>query len=297
MTSLPIAVRGLLADVTDAFTVLAEHPRHHTLPSSVWEIEGPHGMRWFAKQHAGPRLHQREVDAYANWTQALGADRAPELVAADADTRTVIVTAVPGQSLDRLRLPAAQEREAYRQAGMLLARLHAADVHRTAAVAEEPDWTASVGKRLEAATRYLPADQLAVLRSLAEVPPPALAPVLSHGDFMPKNWLWDPREQRLRIIDFERTEITPAVPRDLCRLHYRILLQRLDLNAAFQHGYNRPLSEDEVQARTAYAVLDALDALCWGIRHHDLGLVDEAHAMIERLSQEHTRRPTEGRLP
>ncbi|MFG3041737.1 hypothetical protein ACGFYZ_33025 [Streptomyces sp. NPDC048330] len=42
--------------------------------------------------------------------------------------------------------------------------------------------------------------------------------------------------------------------------------------------------------RTAYAVLDALDAVRWGVDHHDIDLVDEAHTMIANLRAESTRR-------
>lgn len=290
MKTLPATFRRLLASVTDMYTVLAEHPRADSLRVSVWEIEGRDGSRWFAKQHAGPKLHRREVDAYRKWTGALGPDRAPSLVASDSEALTVLVTAVPGRSLDRLRLPAEQEREAYRQAGLLLARQHAADTGQPPSDSVEEDWDTVLAELLVGAARYVTADDIALLRSLAQQAPTGLANVVAHGDYMPKNWMWEESEQRLRVIDFERTQLEAAARRDLSRLHYRVLHHRPDLAAAFYSGYGRPLSREEEQARAAYAVLDALDSVRWGVDHHDIDLVDEAHTVIANLRAESTRR-------
>ncbi|MET7713783.1 phosphotransferase [Streptomyces sp. NPDC005407] len=287
---MPAALRDLLATVTGTYTVVAEHARPDDMRPSVWEIEGPDGKRWFAKQHAGERLHQREVDAYRQWTRALGTDRAPFLAASNSKERTVVVTAVPGSSLDKLRLPAEQEREVYRQAGLLLARQHTADAGQPPPTVAEPDWDDKLAQLLDGAARYVTGDEIAMLRSLAKQAPADLPKVVAHGDYMPRNWMWDESEQRLRIIDFERTQHEPAVRRDLSRLHYRVLHHRPDLAAAFYSGYGRPLSREEEQARTTYAAVDALDSVRWGATHHDIDLIDEAHTMIANLRAEYTLR-------
>lgn len=289
MKTLPAMFHSLLSTVTDTHEVIAEHPRSDSLRTSVWELEAPDGTRWYAKQNAGPKLHRREVDAYTKWTAALGPDRTPTLVASDAETRTVLVTAVPGHSLDKLRLPAEQEREAYRQAGALLARLHAADPRPSSSTEAGSEWEADLEKLLAAAEAYLTIDDLKFLGALASKAPSGLNAVVAHGDYRPRNWMWDDREQYLRVIDFERTQREPAVRRDLSRLYYRDLYQRPDLAAAFASGYAHPLTPEEQQARIPYGVLDALDSVRFGTQHHDLELVDEAHTMIMNLRAEHTR--------
>ena len=289
VTELPSALRQLMKAVSDAYTVVAEHPRPGDLRPPVWEIHGPAGERWFAKQHAGPKLHRREVDAYRKWTVALGSDRAPELVSSDVESRAILVTGVPGLGLDTLRLPADQETKAYKQAGELLARLHTSASDEPSTGAPEEAWEARVAKQCARAARYVPQHDLALVRALTEHAPARLPCVAAHGDYMPKNWLWDESEQRLRIIDFERAELQPAVQRDLSRLHYRVLRNQPSLDAAFHHGYGRLLSVEEQVARRAYAALDALDSLSWGIEHRDLGLVDEAHTMLENLRLEDNR--------
>ncbi|MDX3066797.1 aminoglycoside phosphotransferase family protein [Streptomyces sp. ND04-05B] len=283
---MPSALHHLVESVTNTYTVVAEHPRPGDIRPSVWEIKGPEGEWWFGKVHAGPKLHRREVIAYQKWTVALGADRAPELVAADTQMRTILITAVPGRSLDILRLPAEQERAAYEQAGELLARHHTATADEPTPEATEEAWDEAVARLLERTATNVPEHDLAMVRMLAEKAPPRLPQVSQHGDYMPKNWMWDETEQRLRIIDFERAELRPAAYRDLSRLRYRILSHRPDLNAAFHHGYGRPLTTEELVACRAYGALDALDSLNWGIKHRDVGLVDEAHIMLESLRLE-----------
>jgi hypothetical protein len=278
--------------VTDTYTAVAEHPRPGDSRPSVWEVNGPGGERWFGKLHAGPKLHQREVSAYQKWTVTLGVDRAPGLVATDTRTRSILVTAVPGRDLDTLRLPAEQERAAYEQAGELLARFHTAAADEPTPEATEEAWDETVAQLLERTATYVPDHDLAMVRTLAGEALPRLPQVSQHGDYMPKNWMWDETEQRLRVIDFERAELRAAAYRDLSRLRYRILRHRPDLNAAFHHGYGRSLTKEEQIACQAHGALDALDSLDsldsldWGIKHRDIGLVDEAHTMLENLRLE-----------
>lgn len=51
--------------MTNAYSVVAEHPRPRDCRPSVWEVAGPDRERCLAKQHAGPKLLQCEVDACA----------------------------------------------------------------------------------------------------------------------------------------------------------------------------------------------------------------------------------------
>jgi hypothetical protein len=44
--------------------------------------------------------------------------------------------------------------------------------------------------------------------------------------------------------------------------------------------------QHSVSACRTYGALDALDCLDWGIRQRDIGLVDEAHTMLENLRLE-----------
>ncbi|CAM5677190.1 hypothetical protein SALBM311S_02120 [Streptomyces alboniger] len=117
------------------------------------------------------RLHRREVDAYRKWTVSLGEGRTPDLTAAEAVSHTILVTAVPGHSLDSLRLPAEQKRKAYEQAGELLARHHAAAGGEPAADTSEGEWEETVSKVLVPAAAYVPEHELSTVRALLSEPP------------------------------------------------------------------------------------------------------------------------------
>lgn len=99
---------------------------------------------------------------------------------------------------------------------------------------------------------------------------------------MPRNFLWDRRTRRLALIDFERSEPGPAV-RDLIRLEYGSWDTRPELREAFLDGYDRPLSDDELQALTCLAALDALSGLQWGTEHDDIEVTSRARATFARL--------------
>jgi hypothetical protein len=94
--------------------------------SRVWELTSASGERYYLKQHQSQRFHEREVSAYRLWTPALGADRAPRLLAADPGQRAVLITALPGQIARGPHILDADEPEIHRQAGILLRRLHSA---------------------------------------------------------------------------------------------------------------------------------------------------------------------------
>lgn len=297
MAEMPETVRRLVTSVTSSFRIVADHSSAGEGRPAVWEVEGSDRRRWFAKRNPGPKLYRCEVDAYQRgWVAALGRDRAPSLAAFDHEARAIVTTAVPGRTVDSLRLDSKEEQEVYRQAGLLLARLNAteADNPKSACAAS---WDESVEKMLAGASLYLTANDTAMLRAITKDAPPGLPRLVSHGDFMPRNWLWDGTEQRLRIIDFERTCVESVVWHDFPRLGYRILRGRRDLEVAFEAGYGRTLTADEHQACSAYASLDAVSALHWGTEHYNIESVDEAHTMLRHLHAEYNarfRRDTSG---
>ncbi|MFF4509163.1 phosphotransferase enzyme family protein [Streptomyces sp. NPDC001401] len=286
---MPETVHRLVTSVTSDFRIVADHSSAGEGRPAVWEVEGSDGRRWFAKHNPGPKLYRREVDAYQRgWAAALGRDRAPSLAAFDGEARVIVTTSVPGRTVRGLRLDSKEEQEVYRQAGLLLARLNAAEAEAPKSGACAVSWGESVEKMLVGASLYLTANDTAMLRAITKDAPPKLPRLVSHGDFMPRNWLWDGTERRLRIIDFERTCVESVMWRDFPRLVYRILRARPDLEAAFEAGYGRTLTADERQACSAYASLDAVSALRWGIQHRDIEAVDEAHTMLRHLHAEYS---------
>lgn len=251
--------------------------------STVWEITAP-GRRCFIKQHPSARFHDREVTAYRQVVSSLGQGRAPELIASDRGLMAMVITGLPGQVLRDLSLPAATEVEAYRQAGQLLRRIHdvpiAVDgvqgIDRAAGRCEE---------HLHRADGLLTSPQIALVRACAaqlSVIGPQIAVTATHGDFQPRNFLWDQQVRQLAVIDFERAEPGPAV-RDLVRLEYGNWDARPDLRDAFLDGYGRNLTEEETEALRCLAALDAFSGLQWGTAHGDDEVVHRARNTFARL--------------
>jgi hypothetical protein len=65
------------------------------LGPTVARISARSGKEYVIKQHADRGKHDREVNAYQHWTPARGSS-APQLVAADAQTLTIVTTALDG---------------------------------------------------------------------------------------------------------------------------------------------------------------------------------------------------------
>lgn len=252
--------------------------------SAVWEITTAAPRRCFVKRHPSPRFHEREVTAYQQIVPSLGRGGAPELIAADQDLAAIVITGLPGEIVKRLSLSLSMELEAYRQAGGLLRRIH--NVPITAPGLQGIERV--VGRceeHLRRADGLLRAREVAFVRACAtalSAIEPRLPATATHGDFMPRNFLWDGRTRRLALIDFERSEPRPAVS-DLIRLEYGSWDTRPELREAFLDGYGRDLTDDERQALTCLAALDALSGLQWGTEHGDTEVTGRARATFARL--------------
>ncbi|NBM18246.1 phosphotransferase enzyme family protein [Streptomyces sp. GC420] len=281
-------IRGLVESVAGEFTVTRVRSRRKT--AQVWEVQGADGRRWFVKRHTSAQAHLREVTAYREWTAALGPGRAPAMVAAHSGVRALVITPVPGRSLSGRPLPGNREAEVCRQAGQLLARLHATPAGRSRQPSAAVRWTADVERTLADATLYLAPHDRAMVRALTEHGPPDPAPGVAHADFRPRNWVWDEGQRRLHIVDFARTCVEPAVRRDLPCLEYGVLGGRPELRAAFYEGYGRELDEDERLACSAYAAMAATGTLRRGIETRDLRSVERAHRVLDQLRLEYLRR-------
>jgi 8-oxo-dGTP diphosphatase len=251
--------------------------------SNVWELVSDTGQHCYLKRHSSALFHQREVSAYQRWTTALGAGRAPLLVAADPYLRAIVVPAVPGQPVHGQQPLADTETEIYRQAGTLLRRLHDASPSNlpgtSQAMARADDQLQRSGGLIDCAQARLIRAHAARLDQIATLIP--AVPV--HGDAQPRNFLWDATTRRMALIDFERAEYGPAV-RDLVRLEYGPWDGRPDLSASFLAGYGRTLTAAEETALPGLAALDALSGLLWGTASNDPEVVARARRTLDRLS-------------
>jgi 8-oxo-dGTP diphosphatase len=268
-------VAGQITDVTDC--------SWQRDTSAVWRLSSASGGCWYLKRHSSGRFHEREVAALRNWAPALGPGRVPELAAADPEILVMVVTAVPGEPVLGLQLSTREEQQVHQQAGQMLGRLHESRLVRGAGE-DASRLTSRVDAHLDQAGGLLTPAQRAMVRDCASRLAwlgPRVPAVASHGDFQPRNWLWDTASGRLGIIDWERAEPAPAV-RDLVRLEYGPWDGRPDLRENFFAGYGRDLTLEEDETLSCYAILDALSGLRWGLANGDDEVVSRAWRTFER---------------
>ncbi|SDZ24215.1 Phosphotransferase enzyme family protein [Micromonospora pattaloongensis] len=257
MTDLDLLL-ALCQRLLDTDAVPAGWHSGHAGTRALRASTGTHG-EVIVKAHRSPERHTQEVHAYRTRIPALE-DRAPRLLAATDDPPAIVVTAVPGVPLAGRQLEPEAEQDAYRQAGQLLAALHAAGPARL-----EPDWIAWLVERAEywihraedritASRRSEIRAHMQALRDLAPLPARPC-----HLDFMPRNMIYSD-DGVVRLIDFEHSRYDlPA--RDLVRLATRIWPFRPDLRDSFLEGYG-PLTAIDHEVIDHCAYFDALTKLC-----------------------------------
>ncbi|MDH6119176.1 hypothetical protein ABH930_002525 [Kitasatospora sp. GAS204A] len=229
---------------------------------SVWEIEDLTGQRWFAKRHWNDLLYQRETRAYDEFVPALGQRRAPWIADRDPDARLIVTRGLKGEPLSKVQLTGGQELEAFRQAGVLAARLHAL------IAAPAPGPAPSTPLRPQQRAKALD-----------------MAMDLGHGDFGPRNWIVHQRgELRLQLIDFERTTGGGAgAPRpDADRLPGHRAQARAG-GGVLRRLRPRRLTEAEEAACRVYAALDCPSALKWAADHRDSEIHGYARRALDLL--------------
>jgi 8-oxo-dGTP pyrophosphatase MutT (NUDIX family)/tRNA A-37 threonylcarbamoyl transferase component Bud32 len=251
--------------------------------SRVWRVRRTEGGIWFVKVHQNDRFHQREVDALRGWVLGLG-DAAPRLVAADPALRAVVLTAVRGRTLHGACHPTEDQRRIFHRIGQLAAAIH----HNTP---PHPNSCAvpagKLERHLEGARPHLaPGDEKFIRGIVAKAAGlPALDAVCTHGDFQPRNLLWDDASSTLHVIDFERSEPGPAV-RDLVRLS-DAWAGRPDLYEAFLAGYGRDLTDVERERLVVDSALDSVSGIAYGTAHGDPELVERGLRTLAALRAEH----------
>nr|WP_150136040.1 phosphotransferase [Streptomyces hyaluromycini] len=221
------------------------------------------------------------MHALRHWARVLGA-AAPRLVAADDAHRTVILTELPGRPVHGQVLPTATECEVCRQVGHLTARYHQAATPSPA----RPPGPGKLHRYLDAARPLLADGDKDLVLALAALrdtlPAPVWVPTL--GDLQPRNiLLTTPDDSLLRVglIDFERSELSPAV-RDFARLA-DIWQGRPDLFEAFFTGYGRPLTNGDRQRLRCEAALDAISGIAYGHTHDDPELLERGLRTLRAL--------------
>ncbi|SIM70212.1 phosphotransferase family protein [Micromonospora cremea] len=236
------------------------------------------GSRFIVKAGGDDDHHiQRELHAHLNWLRPwTSRGRAPDLVHGSADAKLLITRYLPGELV--LGSEHAEDRSTYRQAGELLALLHAQSVV-TDADYERRENEKSLAwlnqpHRIAATT---------VARLRAEIttwptPPATLVP--THGDWQPRNWLV--HHDVVGVIDFGRAAMRPTST-DFARLAAQGFRRDPSLEAAFLDGYGTDPRDTNAWHRNR--VRAAIGTAAWAYRVGDEPFEAQGHRMIaEALS-------------
>ncbi|MET7853293.1 aminoglycoside phosphotransferase family protein [Streptomyces avermitilis] len=263
----------------------ASYPREK---SRVWELVRPDGCRFHLKVAPRPLMYERETFALRHAAPALGAGRAPQLRASSAEHLALLTTAVPGLPVNELPLTPAEEYEAHRQGGVLLARLHAAGElsghRRTEAEQALHAAVDRADKHLDQAGDRLTAHERRLVRTLADqlrlVGPLPLAFI--HGDAWPRNLLWSGAREAA-WVDFDRSRFAPAV-QEFVPSACGVWADRPALRTACLRGYGRDLTPEEQHALKCLAALDAVSRLTWGPDNNDPLVTARGRRTLDRLT-------------
>ena len=213
----------------------------------------------------------------------------------------MLVSELPGSSMEKVELSPLQEQGVWQAAGRALAGLHAFAVGecfgpcgRDGACSGAPvrDAKEYVTTELECWTEkgrragYLHDDELAVIRTAH-----SLAPVFGdehplpcHRDYGPANWVVSGDGVWAGVIDFEFAYWDVRVA-DFSRYPNWEWMTRPDLLAAFFDGYGRCLTPAEEQQRFVAHVQYALSAIVWGCEHAFYGFAAEGRQAFKHLAR------------
>ncbi|MEO7269213.1 MAG: phosphotransferase [Knoellia sp.] len=214
----------------------------------------------------------RELRAHREWLEPwVAAGRAPRLLHSDADAKVLVTQFIPGELVEGS--PPEHEPETYRQAGVLLASLHA----QLEAV-DEGYWLRERAGALGWLDKEhcIEADVEARLRDIVESwPTPVSVLVPTHGDWQPRNWVI--HDRLVYAIDFGRAALRPAYT-DFARLAAQQFLRDPRLEEAFLEGYGSDPRDPQGWQRQL--IREAIGTAVWAHQVGDVDFEAQGHRML-----------------
>lgn len=273
--TLPDSLSARQRELVEGWLPGLEVVRDHSwglVGTTVLEVQ--HGEGRYVVKAADEKDHHlaREIRAHHQWLApwvALG--RGPRLVHEDEAARVIVTEHLPGHLVEGT----AHEHDpaTYRQAGELLALLHAQESH------EAPGYEAAACAKTIAwldKPHRIDADVEQRLRALVRSwPTPASVLVPTHGDWQPRNWLV--HEGVVSVIDLGRADLRPAMT-DLARLAAQQFRDAPELEAAFLEGYDGDPRDPEAWNRLL--VHEAVGTAVWAYQVGDEQFEQQGHRMI-----------------
>jgi aminoglycoside phosphotransferase len=287
------------ADVLGPCELVSGDGRFHGR-SKVWKLRTGAGHA-YAKIHLQSAYWENEVHAYERWASAFGT-RAPRLLAVrDEEPLALIVSEIPGRTMEGAELTVGQERGIWREAGRALPPLHKLEVGdcfgfctRDGGCSGEPitgaiefvefefeRWLRR-GRAIDCLTeRELEVvreacEQMSVFRGERATP--------CHRDYCSANWMVGENGTWSGVIDFEFAYWDVRVA-DFCRYPEFEWIARPDLVDAFFEGYGRSLTEREERQRLVTLTRYALGSVVSGSESGWLGYAGDGRRALEHLGR------------
>ncbi|MFC8660629.1 aminoglycoside phosphotransferase [Streptomyces sp. NPDC057199] len=267
-----------LARETVGFVRALRDPR---LPPRVLQLVDGQGRRYFAKQHDNRQRYGQEVQAYRTWAQHLHR-HVPELAGCRDNTRTLLLTAIPGTGVDAVAPGSPEEELAHFEAGRILGVLHQATlIPRSGAIGPV------LAQRL---ARWMTRAEQAGLISCAErgllsaheevLGNTLMDSAVCHLDYQPRNWRIG---ESFGLYDLEHMRRDARI-RDFARLEFRRWQAAPRLRHAFYSGYGRHPNDTEQRLLESFGAIEAVTALVRGDEQKDLALSAHGRTVLARLS-------------
>lgn len=257
--------------------------------SQVWRVSAETGGSVYVKISSSSTAYAREIAAYQHAAQVLVRGEAPTLVDSDPELCAIATTPLPGTVVRGTPLDAETEEQVHTAAGALLRRWHDSaspdPTDRDDLRAHLVRQAAEAAKYRHDLTEHLTTEQDAILqRAATELP--GLAETLPlayrHGDYSPRNWLWNREQEQHGLIDFEEA-VEGAAVEDLVWLHGAVWPTRPDLQHAFLTGYDRALSTEEQHTLHLITAKVAVSYLHTGLHTTNQLLVDRGRTALDHL--------------
>ena len=214
----------------------------------------------------------REIHAHRNWLDPwTSRGRAPALMHGDVDTKMLVRRYLHGSLV--VGTDAADDPRTYRQAGELLAMLHAQ------ATVTDDDYEAREDRKslawLSKPHRIALEVEERLRAEIATWKAPPMVVVPTHGDWQPRNWLI--HEGKLSVIDFGRASLRPAMS-DFARLAAQDFRRNPALETTFLDGYGDDPREAGAWHRNR--VREAIAIAVWAHNVGDEAFEAQGHQMI-----------------
>jgi Phosphotransferase enzyme family len=243
-------------------------------------LEVTHAGARFIVKAGGDQDHHiaREIDAHRRWLHPwTSIGRAPALEHADVAAKLLVTRFQPGELVQGGR--DAGNPDTYRQAGQLLALLHA----QTAVTSDDYEQRANEKSLtwFDGPHRIAPHTVARLRAEIASWPEPAAVLVPTHGDWQPRNWLI--HDGVVTIIDFGRMALRPALT-DFGRLVVQEFRGRPGLEAAFLDGYGADPREPGAWHRSR--VRDAIGTAAYAYQIGSGPFEAQGHRMIAEVLAE-----------